>query len=144
MCSALKILHKVSGPLSHPCISYCQCCRPRCSWSRVSGDSGPWGAAVREQAPGEIGAGHEGAEEGAALLLHDLVDSHDKPPVRHGQVEGSEVVLRPSFYRVKLPGAMQRPGSCVRKGALLLVSGLSLCLSPSARRWVIIATPSNW
>ena len=58
-------------------------------------------SAVREQAPGEVGAGQEGAEGGAALLhhldpepdplallLHDLVDARYQPPVRRGRVEG--------------------------------------------------------
>ena len=55
-------------------------------------------AAAREQAPGEVGAGQEGAEGGAALphhldpepypfalLLHDLVDARaEKPPLCPG------------------------------------------------------------
>ena len=64
--------------------------------------------AVREQAPGEVGAGQEGAEGGAALLhhldpepdplaliLHDLVDARGQPTVRCGRVEGGEMVMWP-------------------------------------------------
>ena len=67
--------------------------------------------AVREQAPGEVGAGQEGAQGGAALLhhlnpepdllahlLHDLVYTIDEPPVRCGRVEGRKVVkIRPDL-----------------------------------------------
>ena len=65
-------------------------------------------AAVWEQAFGEVRAGQEGAEGGTdllhhldpepnplALLLHDLVDAHDQPPVRCGKLEGGQVILWP-------------------------------------------------
>ena len=54
-------------------------------------------AAVREQTPGEVGAGQEGAKTGATLLHHldpepdpFVVDAFGQPPVRRGWVEGSE------------------------------------------------------
>ena len=85
------------------CLSSCKYYRPPRSLFPLSEDLGPsWTCGSLEQAPREVRGDQEGAQGGAALLhhldpepdllaflLHDLVYTIDKPPVRRGWVEGN-------------------------------------------------------